>query len=109
MTGSQTSSVLKLMASLFLVCIYSSAFTQDNAPGKRRLVFYFEYNSSEPDPSTADNLNELKTWLSTVEIDSVRIEGNTDETGDVNYNYDLGTRRAKAIEIFLKGYSPAAY
>lgn len=100
---------LKLLFCLYFVLLHASVYAQGKIQVNKKLVFYFEYNSSNPDSSNVMSSSELKSWLSTVIIDSARIEGNTDAIGSEKYNYHLGMKRAKAVENFLKGFSPNAY
>jgi peptidoglycan-associated lipoprotein len=61
----------------------------------------FDFDKSNIREKDAAILNEDTTWFKTNTGKQVRIEGNCDERGTVEYNLALGQRRADATKNFL--------
>ncbi len=61
----------------------------------------FDFDKSNIRPADADILKQNLGWFSANEGKKVRIEGNCDERGTVEYNLALGQRRADSTKDFL--------
>ena len=62
---------------------------------------YFDFDKSDLKPEARAILVKKADWLRTNTDYSVRIEGNCDERGTIEYNLALGERRALAAWKFL--------
>ncbi len=62
---------------------------------------YFDFDKSDLRPDALDQLRKNAEWLKANPGDRVRIEGNCDERGTVEYNLALGDRRAAAAKNYL--------
>ncbi len=61
----------------------------------------FGFDKSE---ITAEATNELKRWLEAIEtrpVDSIKITGHADSTGNYTYNVKLSERRAEEVKTYL--------
>ena len=69
----------------------------------------FATGRAELNPGTANNLNQLVTFLGKYPGRTVIIEGHTDSVGDDNYNQGLSQRRADSVRSYLvrQGIDPA--
>jgi outer membrane protein OmpA-like peptidoglycan-associated protein len=70
-------------------------------PSARARV-YFEFDSAELSATGRAELDKTVQWLKENPNREATIFGYTDEIGTTNYNYDLGLRRALAVEEYLK-------
>ncbi len=61
----------------------------------------FASGRAELNPGTANNLNQLVTFLGKYPSRTVTIEGHTDSVGDDNYNQGLSQRRADSVRSYL--------
>ncbi len=61
----------------------------------------FASGRAELNPGTANNLNQLVTFLGKYPSRTVIIEGHTDSVGDDNYNQGLSQRRADSVRSYL--------
>ncbi|MCY1021495.1 OmpA family protein [Pyxidicoccus sp. MSG2] len=69
---------------------------------------YFENNKDLISPRSFKLLDTVANILAThPEIEKMRIEGHTDNTGNADYNRDLSQRRAEAVVKYLVGKSVA--
>lgn len=69
---------------------------------------YFENNQDVISPRSFKLLDNVANILSThPEIEKMRVEGHTDNTGKPEYNLDLSQRRAEAVVKYLVGKSVA--
>lgn len=69
---------------------------------------YFEFDRARLTDEAKDTLRENALWLREhVEIEA-QLQGHCDERGTVEYNFNLGQRRADAVKMFLVnlGVSP---
>jgi len=91
----------------------------NNAPAENRIVIkpnlgktpvytvneehtsVFAFDSDEISPAFKEDLAEIARQIQTFENVRVRVEGYTDSIGTAEYNFDLSTRRAKAVAYFL--------
>ncbi len=62
----------------------------------------FDFDRADPKPAADDNLATLAEFLRTHPERSVLIEGHTDGTGILEYNFDLSRRRAEAVKHHLE-------
>jgi peptidoglycan-associated lipoprotein len=62
---------------------------------------YFEFNKSDLSSEALEQLRKNAQWLKTNAKYRVRIEGNCDDRGTVEYNLALGDRRASAAKSYL--------
>jgi outer membrane protein OmpA-like peptidoglycan-associated protein len=79
----------------------------DAEPTERGVVtlgdVLFDFDRADPKPAADDNLATLAEFLRTHPERSVLIEGHTDGTGILEYNFDLSRRRAEAVKQHLEG------
>ena len=62
---------------------------------------HFDFDKYDLKPGERASLNKIAVWLKKNENYVVRIEGNCDERGTVEYNLALGNRRANAAMNYL--------
>jgi len=62
---------------------------------------YFDFDKYEVRDDARPLLDAQANWLRRYSAVRVRIEGNTDELGTVEYNFALGARRANAVREYL--------
>jgi peptidoglycan-associated lipoprotein len=62
---------------------------------------YFDFDKSDLRPDALEQLRKNAEWLKANTQYRVRIEGNCDERGTVEYNLALGERRAVAARNYL--------
>jgi peptidoglycan-associated lipoprotein len=62
---------------------------------------YFDFDSYTIRPDARPVLDAQAAWLSRYPQVVVRIDGNADERGTVDYNFALGARRANAVRDYL--------
>jgi outer membrane protein OmpA-like peptidoglycan-associated protein len=84
----------------------------DAEPTERGVVtlgdVLFDFDRADPKPAADENLAILAEFLRTHPERAVLIEGHTDGTGILEYNFDLSRRRAMAVKSHLEeeGISP---
>ncbi|MCL5270400.1 MAG: OmpA family protein, partial [bacterium] len=71
--------------------------------GRTFAPIYFEFDSAELDSIARRQLAEYAQWLREHPNVWLTLEGHTDSTGSVRYNYNLGMARALAVEDYLRG------
>ena len=64
---------------------------------------YFDYDKYNVRPGDAEILKKNLDWFKANPSTKVRIEGNCDERGTVEYNLALGQKRADAAKTYLIG------
>jgi peptidoglycan-associated lipoprotein len=64
---------------------------------------YFDYDKSDLSDATRATLQANAEWLKANPGRVVRVEGNCDERGTVEYNLALGQRRAASVRDYLAG------
>jgi peptidoglycan-associated lipoprotein len=64
---------------------------------------YFDFDKYNIRPSDADTLKKNLDWFKANADTKVRIEGNCDERGTIEYNLALGQKRADAAKNYLTG------
>jgi outer membrane protein OmpA-like peptidoglycan-associated protein len=78
----------------------------DAEPTERGVVtlgdVLFDFDRADPKPAADENLAILAEFLRTHPGRSVLIEGHTDGTGILEYNFDLSRRRAVAVKSRLE-------
>jgi len=62
---------------------------------------YFDFDSYTIRPDARPVLDAQASWLARYGQVTVRIDGNADERGTVDYNFALGARRANAVRDYL--------
>jgi outer membrane protein OmpA-like peptidoglycan-associated protein len=62
----------------------------------------FDFDQADPKQAADENLGILAEFLRTHPGRSVLIEGHTDGTGILEYNFDLSRRRAEAVKLHLE-------
>jgi peptidoglycan-associated lipoprotein len=72
----------------------------DNVVAELQTVF-FDYDSYELSPRTLEALEQNAQWLKSNPSVRVQIEGHCDERGSVEYNINLGGRRASRVREYL--------
>jgi peptidoglycan-associated lipoprotein len=72
------------------------------------LPIYFDFDKYSLKPAAKSNLDKTAGWLSKKSTVKIRIEGNCDERGTIEYNVALGERRANGAKQYLVklGISP---
>ena len=71
------------------------------APGLNNI--YFDFDRYNVRPGDAEILKKNVDWFKANAMTKVRIEGNCDERGTVEYNLALGQKRADAAKNYLTG------
>jgi peptidoglycan-associated lipoprotein len=69
---------------------------------------HFDYDSYSIRADAKPILDAQAAWLSRFGQVKVRIEGNADERGTVDYNFALGARRANSVKDYLVSKGVAA-
>jgi peptidoglycan-associated lipoprotein len=69
---------------------------------------YFDYDKSDLKPAARATLEKKAGWLRANAQFKLKVEGNCDERGTVEYNLALGERRAKAAVKYLNALGIAA-
>jgi peptidoglycan-associated lipoprotein len=62
---------------------------------------YFDFDKFDLKPGSTEALNELVAYLKANPDLKVKIEGNCDERGTIEYNLALGERRAKSAQDYI--------
>lgn len=62
---------------------------------------YFDFDKFDLKPESTEALNELVSYLKANPDLKVKIEGNCDERGTIEYNLALGERRAKSAQDYI--------
>lgn len=62
---------------------------------------FFETDSTELNSTSMSTLNQQIQWLNTYSQYRIRLEGHADERGTREYNYSLGSRRARAVYDYI--------
>ena len=71
-------------------------------------AIYFDFDKSDLKPAARAILEKKAGWLRTNSSYKLKVEGNCDERGTVEYNLALGERRAKAAVKYLNALGIAA-
>jgi outer membrane protein OmpA-like peptidoglycan-associated protein len=68
------------------------------------LNIYFEFNDFKfkPDPELTNSIIPFKAWLEKYPTSILSVAGHTDLVGTVEYNYDLGLKRAQIVGKYLE-------
>jgi peptidoglycan-associated lipoprotein len=62
---------------------------------------YFDFDSARLTEETKETLRQNAAWLIERPTVEVQLQGHCDERGTVEYNFNLGQRRAEAVKAFL--------
>jgi peptidoglycan-associated lipoprotein len=65
------------------------------------LPIYFDYDKYNLKPESEKTLDKTAAWLSKNSTVKMKIEGNCDERGTMEYNVALGDRRANSAKEYL--------
>jgi peptidoglycan-associated lipoprotein len=65
------------------------------------MPIYFDFNKSNLKPEAKKNLDKTAAWLTKKSTVNIKIEGNCDERGTIEYNVALGDRRANSAKEYL--------
>lgn len=71
-------------------------------PDMRLPIVHFDFDSTDIRADDADKLKTVAQWMGRYRTVAVRIEGNADERGSVDYNMSLGEQRAVEVRRFLQ-------
>ncbi|MGC1390791.1 MAG: OmpA family protein [Bacteroidales bacterium] len=68
------------------------------------LLIYFEFNETKfkPDLQTDKSIELFKAWLDKYSGSMLSVTGHTDLVGTVDYNYNLGLKRAQTVKKYLE-------
>jgi outer membrane protein OmpA-like peptidoglycan-associated protein/tetratricopeptide (TPR) repeat protein len=69
---------------------------------EKNVVIYFDFNKSEITAASAQQLDEVVTWMSNAGVYKSVLIGYADPKGSDKYNKRLSERRAKAAAAYLK-------
>jgi peptidoglycan-associated lipoprotein len=65
-------------------------------------TLYFAYDSAEISPAQREQLEQNALWMrQNPNVNTMIVEGHTDERGSVEYNLALGERRAQSVRQYL--------
>lgn len=76
--------------------------SNDTTLSAQNLTINFETDSSAISTSAFQELDDFVETSTKTTNAVIQIEGNTDSTGESNYNKDLSLRRAKAVATYLE-------
>ena len=65
------------------------------------MPIFFDFDKYNLKPASRANLDKTAGWLSKKSTVKIRIEGNCDERGTIEYNVALGERRANSAKEYL--------
>jgi outer membrane protein OmpA-like peptidoglycan-associated protein len=79
----------------------SLSLIRASMPGN--LPIYFEFNKSEfkPDPQNDSRIAEFKSFLEKYPASVLSVKGYTDIVGTVEFNQELGLKRAQKVQQYL--------
>jgi outer membrane protein OmpA-like peptidoglycan-associated protein len=68
------------------------------------LVIYFDFDKSnfKSDLQTDNSIVPFKEWLEKYPGSILSVTGHTDSVGTIEYNYNLGLKRAEVVEKYLE-------
>jgi outer membrane protein OmpA-like peptidoglycan-associated protein len=68
------------------------------------LVIYFDFDKSnfKSDLQTDNSITTLKAWIGKYQGSMLNVTGHTDSVGTIEYNYNLGLKRAEVVEKYLE-------
>jgi len=69
---------------------------------------FFDFDAYAIRPDAAQTLAQQAEWLKRYPGVRIRVEGNCDERGTVEYNFALGARRANSVKEFLVAHGVSA-
>ena len=70
----------------------------------KNLLIYFEFDKTKfkPDPQNDNSVTEFKAWLEKYPQSMLLVTGHTDIVGTIEYNYDLGLKRAQIVGQYIE-------
>ena len=66
------------------------------------IYFYFDKSKFKSDPQIANSIIPFKAWLDKYSGAMLSVIGHTDLVGTIDYNYNLGLKRAQIGEKYLE-------
>jgi len=68
------------------------------------LLIYFDFDKSnfKSDLQTDNSITTLKAWIGKYQGSMLNVTGHTDSVGTIEYNYNLGLKRAEVVEKYLE-------
>jgi outer membrane protein OmpA-like peptidoglycan-associated protein len=68
------------------------------------LSIYFDFDKSKfkPDQQSDSRIVPFKTWLDKYSGSMLSVTGHTDLVGTIDYNYNLGLKRAQIVEKYIE-------
>ena len=69
-----------------------------------KLLIYFEFNEAKfkPNLQTDNSIVPFKEWVEKYQGSMLSVTGHTDSVGTIEYNYNLGLKRAEIVADYLK-------
>jgi outer membrane protein OmpA-like peptidoglycan-associated protein len=77
-------------------------------PENIKIYFEFDKTKFKPDQGTISSITLIKTWLDKYPGSMLHVTGHTDLVGSVDYNYDLGLKRAQIVGNYLESQGVSA-
>lgn len=81
----------------------STAGTQGGSAEACELAVYFQTDSARLDTSSQQSLDRVAECMKRREVDHATIVGQTDPSGTVQHNEQLGLERARVVAEYLRG------
>src|SRR5665647_1363936 len=68
------------------------------------LLIYFDFDKSnfKSDVQIENSITTLKTWIGKYQGSMLNVTGHADSVGTIEYNYNLGLKRAEVVEKYLE-------
>jgi peptidoglycan-associated lipoprotein len=82
----------------------SLAASTSSGPIEPTSVVTFAFDSTALDPASIVELDQVARWMKHHPAHRLIVEGHTDVIGTIDYNLDLGKRRAMAVRDHLQGW-----
>ena len=71
-------------------------------PGNLLIYFDFDKSNFKSDVQIENSITILKAWLGKYQGSILNVTGHTDLVGTIEYNYNLGLKRAEVVEKYLE-------
>jgi outer membrane protein OmpA-like peptidoglycan-associated protein len=71
-------------------------------PGNLLIYFDFDKSNFKSDLQTDNSITTLKAWIGKYQGSMLNVTGHTDSVGTIEYNYNLGLKRAEVVEKYLE-------
>lgn len=69
---------------------------------KKENIIHFSFNNYKVNAKYAENLNSLAKFLCRYPNQKIIVEGHTDNRGTIEYNMNLGQKRADSVKLYLE-------